>query len=59
MAQDRNGVDNMAITVMELRIMIAKERKSKLGPGDANAMLKYFYKMAAENQNFFHLSITR
>ncbi|XP_048496430.2 protein FAR1-RELATED SEQUENCE 5-like [Beta vulgaris subsp. vulgaris] len=35
--------------------MVAKERKLKLGPGDANAMLMYFNKMAADNQNFFHI----
>ncbi|XP_057250581.1 protein FAR1-RELATED SEQUENCE 5-like [Beta vulgaris subsp. vulgaris] len=55
LARERNGLENMAITERDLRNMVAKERKLKLGPGDANAMLMYFNKMAADNQNFFHI----
>ncbi|XP_010679719.1 protein FAR-RED IMPAIRED RESPONSE 1-like [Beta vulgaris subsp. vulgaris] len=55
LARDRNGIENMVITERDLRNMVAKERKLKLGPGDANAMLMYFNKMAADNQNFFHI----
>ncbi|XP_048498292.2 protein FAR-RED IMPAIRED RESPONSE 1-like [Beta vulgaris subsp. vulgaris] len=54
LARDRNGLDNMAITERDLRNIIAKERKLKLGPGDANAMMNYFNKMAEDNQKFFH-----
>ncbi|XP_057250644.1 protein FAR-RED IMPAIRED RESPONSE 1-like [Beta vulgaris subsp. vulgaris] len=55
LARERNGIENMVITERDLRNMIAKERKLKLGPGDANAMLMYFNKMAADNQIFFHI----
>lgn len=35
--------------------MNAKEWRLKLGPGDVNAMLKYFNKMAANNQDLLHI----
>lgn len=35
--------------------MNAKEWRLKLGPGDVNAMLKYFNKMAADNHDLFHI----
>ncbi|XP_021723196.1 protein FAR-RED IMPAIRED RESPONSE 1-like isoform X2 [Chenopodium quinoa] len=54
LAKERGGVENMAITERDLRNVLAKEKKFKMSGGDANAMLAYFDKMSADNQNFFH-----
>ncbi|XP_048502773.1 protein FAR-RED IMPAIRED RESPONSE 1-like [Beta vulgaris subsp. vulgaris] len=55
LAMDNNGLDNLAVTERDLRNILAKERRLKLGEGDANAMLSYFSKMTEDNQNFFHM----
>ena len=44
----------MAITERDLRNVLAKEKKFKMSGGDTNAMLAYFDRMTADNQNFFH-----
>lgn len=54
-AVERNGLDQMMPTERDLRNEEAKEKRLKLSEGDANAMLKYFAKMTADNQNFFHM----
>lgn len=54
LAKERNGVENMSISVKDLRNIVAKEKRLKMRGGDAKAMFDYFDKMTAGNQNFFH-----
>ncbi|KNA04679.1 hypothetical protein SOVF_197440, partial [Spinacia oleracea] len=54
LAKERNGVENMSISVKDLRNIVAKEKKLKMRGGDVKAMFDYFDKMTAGNQNFFH-----
>lgn len=55
LARDRNGLENMRITHMDLHNVIDQGRRLKLMDGDANAMQELFNKMTADNQNFFHM----
>ncbi|XP_010696068.2 protein FAR1-RELATED SEQUENCE 4-like [Beta vulgaris subsp. vulgaris] len=55
LARERNGVENWVVTERDLRNEVSKVKRLRLRDGDANAMLEYFNKMTANNQNFFHM----
>lgn len=50
----RNGLENMAMADMNLCNVTDQESRLKLGDGDVNALLEFFTKMAADNQNLFY-----
>ncbi|XP_021768930.1 protein FAR-RED IMPAIRED RESPONSE 1-like [Chenopodium quinoa] len=54
MATERNGVKNMSFTVKDLQHEVYKARRLKMVGGDAVAMMEFFQKMQAGNQNLFH-----
>ena len=55
MATQRHGVGNMGFTKKDMHNLVNRKRRLKLKNGDASAMLDYFDRMTADNQNFFHM----
>lgn len=56
LAVDLGGVTQLPFNERDVRNLLAKLKKAreKEEGGDANAMVKYFRKMAEQNKNFYH-----
>ena len=54
LALQRNGFENLSVKQRDVRNKIDKDRRLEMAGGDANAMVQYFNKMKADNDEFFY-----